>query len=227
MDTYNSDLTQTLKWLQNEAPNITQLITGFQSWRDVNTAQFWSNWQSSVFNLNTANAFGLKVWCIILGVSNDIVSFDNNKYPFAFGKKRQNFQAPSDSTLTNPNTIGGNFFGNNGKVSGLEEIRFLLKLRYAALVSNGRFIFINRMLNYILHEGANLQSPDDNIIVVDNTAAVTPAITDENYWEYRIGKNVTINGNAISDSLIAILNERDNGLVPSLAGVKYLFVQES
>lgn len=227
MDTYNADLTQTLKWLQNEAPNITQLITGFQSWRDINNTQFWSNWQSSVFNLNTANSFGLKVWCIILGVSNDIVSFDNNKYPFAFGKNRQNFQAPSDSTLTSPNKIGGNFFGNNGKVSGLEEIRFLLKLRYAALVSNGRFIFINRMLNYIFHEGANLQSPDDNIIVVDNTAAVTPAITDENYWEYRIGKNVKINGNAISDSLIAILNERDNGLVPSLAGVKYLFVQES
>lgn len=228
MDTYNSDMTQTLKWLQNNAPNITELIEGFQNWRDVNNTQFWSNWQSSVFNLQTANSFGLVVWCIILGVSNEVVSFNTSRYPFAFGAKRQNFQAPSDSTLTNPNKIGGNFFGSNGKVSGIEEIRFILKLRYAALVSNGRFVFINRMLNYIVNGGENKGSPDDNIVVIDNTAkSVDSPFTTENYWEYRIGKNVTINGSALSSTLIEILNNRDYGIAPSLAGVNYLFVQES
>lgn len=227
MDTYNGDLSQTLKWLQNEAPKITGIINDAQTWREKNTDQFFSNWQTSVFNLDTCNIFGIVVWCAILGVSNDIVDVTPIKYPFAFGKYRQNFQAPSDSTLTYPNTIGGNFFGNTNAVTGIEEARFLLKLRYAALVSNGRFIFINRMLNWIINKGDKLQSPDNNIIVVDKNANVTPAITDDNYWEYRIGKNVTLNGKALSGTLINVLNERSNGVVPCLAGVKYTFVQES
>lgn len=227
MEKYNSDLTQSLKWMQNEAPDIQAIIQGYQDWRVLNNENFWNNWYNSVFNIDTANNFGLVVWCIILGVSNDIVSFQQNRRAFAFGKNRQNFQADEDSGLDNPNLIGGNFFGSNGKVSGIEEIRFILKLKYASLVSNGKFIFINRMLNYIVNKGDKMGIPDDNIIVLNNTSVITPAITDQYYWEYRIGKNVTINGKQISSGLFEVLNDRDNGLVPSSAGVKYLFIQES
>lgn len=388
MDTYNADLDQTIKWVQGKAETIQTLITGYQTWLDNNNTLFWSNFYSSVFNLDTANTFGLKFWCIILGVPSSLVDLTPISNAFAFGVNRENFKyvagpfdkiqndnfqddllywnsdssqgvkgeitiisdntsgngsgkiaqfgipsisgdwdilsqsfpaLPDDYTFsyivkmssdyaisggdttnhriniydadtgtliasslygdgtattdwatyshtvtvptgtknirvdllsqlsagtmdiaefkfysaaaaapTNPEETGGNFFGTAGALTGIEEVRFLLKLRYAALVSNGNFVFINRMLNWIINKGDKKQSLDDNIVIVDSSALdISNPITENYYWEYRIGKNVTLGGNQISTKLLSILNERSYGCVPSVAGVPYLFVQES
>ncbi|HID8310974.1 TPA: DUF2612 domain-containing protein, partial [Pseudomonas aeruginosa] len=63
---YNSDIQQALKWLQNQAPGITGLVQRKAQWYDRFSRQFWVNWERDVFNLKTANPFGLMVWCIIL-----------------------------------------------------------------------------------------------------------------------------------------------------------------
>lgn len=394
MDKYNSDLLQAIKWLEVDAPNIQELVQGYQDWRTANTDTFWANWMSSAFSIDSANSFGLMVWCIILGVPSELVGLTPNNYAWAFGDYRKNYiyenisydeltngdfanegyawnqsttlpfnpalvsfeedtadnvggiatfsagtteagvvgnlyqtidvtpgatytiqciskfssdaevtsdstQSPlgwintkvkiSDSTsgktiLSNsinnseinddwattsatltipsgvtsinvelraalssgslevqsfkllreaesapahPDKVGGNFFGVAGALTGTEEVRFLLKLRYASLVSNGRFIYINRMLNWIINKGEKKQSPDDNIIVVDNTAtSVSNPVSEDYTWQYRIGKNVTLSGKQISSKLIKIMETREYGIAPSIAGVAYSVIQE-
>lgn len=235
---YNPDLTRSLKWMQNNAPNIQAIIQAKQTWYTKYNTGFWNNWEENVFNLQTANAFGLVVWCIILGLPLDLFVFDPITNAFAYGAQRGNFldggghiapiqftagtlqlQAngvtipsanwtlnattdgivfttppaegavltwtgtvkqqntnqtmivqqprkfgtgdgvmldfsliPSDSA--NYNQTGNNFYGGGSSVVGLlSEIRLACKLRYIALVSNGRQQWINQMLQYIFNDG--------------------------------------------------------------------------
>ena len=151
MPVWNGDILQALKWMHDAAPNTTSLITLKRDWYDKFNTQFWVDWQQFVFNLDTANNFGLMVWCIILGVPSQLFGLYPPDGAWAYGSDRQNFvgtgPAPYDSE-------GGNFYGG-GEFTLLtaEEIRWALKLRYAALVSNGRIEYINRMLNWIFNKG--------------------------------------------------------------------------
>lgn len=88
---YNPDLTRSLKWMQNNAPNIQAIIQAKQTWYTKYNTAFWSNWEENIFNLQTANAFGLVVWCIILGLPLDIFVFDPISNAFAYGAQRGNF----------------------------------------------------------------------------------------------------------------------------------------
>lgn len=91
MTPYDPDLTRSLKWMQNNAPNIQAIINAKQTWYTKYNAGFWSNWEDNIFNLETANAFGLVVWCIILGLPLDIFVFDPITNAFAYGAQRGNF----------------------------------------------------------------------------------------------------------------------------------------
>jgi hypothetical protein len=91
MTPYNPDLTRSLKWMQNNAPNIQAIIQAKQTWYTKYNEGFWSNWEENIFNLQTANAFGLVVWCIILGLPLDIFVFDPITNAFAYGAQRGNF----------------------------------------------------------------------------------------------------------------------------------------
>lgn len=91
MSPYNPDITRALKWMHNNAPNLQSIIQQKANWYQRYNAGFWSNWEANVFNLKTANAFGLVVWCIILGLPLDIFVFDPVTNAFAFGKQRGNF----------------------------------------------------------------------------------------------------------------------------------------
>jgi hypothetical protein len=91
MTPYNPDLTRSLKWMQNNAPNIQAIIQAKQTWYTKYNTGFWNNWEENIFNLETANAFGLVVWCIILGLPLDIFVFDPITNAFAYGAQRGNF----------------------------------------------------------------------------------------------------------------------------------------
>jgi hypothetical protein len=60
------DLEKALDWQRSKAPILKALIKKKQEWYEANFCEFWNNWTVDVFNLNTANEFGLSVWSIIL-----------------------------------------------------------------------------------------------------------------------------------------------------------------
>lgn len=91
MTPYSADLTRSLKWLQNNAPRITSLINQKADWYQLYLDQFWINWQRNVFDLRTANTFGLVIWCIILGIPLDLFDFEEISSPWAFGNQRGNY----------------------------------------------------------------------------------------------------------------------------------------
>jgi hypothetical protein len=91
MTPYNGDLTRALKWQQNNAPNIQSIVQQKANWYAKYQAGFWTNWQANIFDLATANSFGLVVWCIILGIPLDLFNFSPVTNAFAYGAQRGNY----------------------------------------------------------------------------------------------------------------------------------------
>lgn len=231
MDAYNGDIHQALKWLQNKAPNINSLIDQKARWYAQNQDQFWTNWENNVFDLSTANSFGIMVWCIILGVPSSLFGlYPDQPTSWAYGPDRQNFiYKGGDPSFVDPNTIGGNFFGGgNSTILNLQEARWILRLRYLALISNGNLSFTNYMLRWIFNGGESWDFASKRYFyVTDSTApaqtlTLTPPVTEDFHIEYRIGA-----GFVVSDQFINTLNLQEHGLVPVGAGVSYEVIKES
>lgn len=196
MQAYNTDQTQVLKWMHNQAPNLQSIITQKANWYNQYHDQFWTQWESDVFNLETASPFGLMVWCIILNVPASLFGLYPETNAWAFGKDRQNFvYSGSDPTLANPNLEGGNFYGSgDSTLVNLNEVRWALQLRYAALVSNGSLSFINKMLNWIFNNGEPWDFAAKNYIYCADltTFGTVPTIS-----------NVSLNGATVSGYVVS------------------------
>lgn len=139
---FTINLLQSILWQYNKAINLQEILVLKQVWYDQNQTQFWTNWYDNVFNLMTADIFGLSVWSFILNVPLYI-----NLFP-----------EPMDSQIfgfdTNPTSSGYyNFtrgcFSSQGTQLFLteEEQRLILRLRYYQLVSRGAIPEINKFLN--------------------------------------------------------------------------------
>lgn len=130
---------QSLLWQYNTAVNIQGLLQFKQDWYVANQTQFWDDWYRDVFNLATANEFGLFVWSIILGQP---IVFPNvadpNKINWGFGTYHKNFER-------------GNFASTSGFTYTLskETARIILQLRYFQLTTAGAIPEVNRMLAYV------------------------------------------------------------------------------
>lgn len=62
------DLKQGILWQYNDATNLLGLINSKQQWYNIYQSGFWGVWHEIVFNLQTADDFGLAIWSIILNV---------------------------------------------------------------------------------------------------------------------------------------------------------------
>lgn len=91
MTPYNTDLTRALKWMHNNAPKLQSIIQQKADWYSKYNTAFWTNWEANVFDIRTANAFGLVVWCIILGIPLDLFDFSPITNAFAYGAQRGNY----------------------------------------------------------------------------------------------------------------------------------------
>lgn len=147
---YSVNLLKAILWQYNESPNLISLITQKQEWYTQNQTDFWESWYTNVFDLQTANLFGLAVWSLILNVPL-FVPYEpepSDKPIWGF-----NEYDPSYPTLENSyvNFFGGNF-STRGDVTILteEEQRFLLRLRYYQLITRGEVWDINKFLNYLV-----------------------------------------------------------------------------
>lgn len=131
------DVLKVLLWNQNQATALQTLAEQKQAWYNEKQSQFWKDWERDVFNLDTANRFGLAVWSVVLGVdlsaSLDPSRLDKPTFGFGpYGKNfgRGNFGARASTTVTLTN----------------DQARLLLRLRYMQLVARPTVPYINRML---------------------------------------------------------------------------------
>jgi hypothetical protein len=132
---YELDLLQNITWQYDLAVNLVGLSQAKQDWYDKEWKGFWAGWESSVFNLRTANLFGIVVWALILDVPVSLVygSVVTDARPFGFAN-RSNFDT-------------ANFYGSSAASAlQLEEARKLLRIRYYAQTMNTTVSNINYML---------------------------------------------------------------------------------
>lgn len=132
---FSANLLRALLWRHNSAPNLTALVQNKQDFYDENTVDFWTDWYKDVFDLRTANEFGLGVWAIILGLS---ITVNNEPQPFntgwGFGEFRVNY-------------FGANFNNPTQDIPiSTEDARVLLRLRYYQLTANATVLDLNAMI---------------------------------------------------------------------------------
>jgi hypothetical protein len=81
---FSVDVLSALLWRHNEANVLQSLLQSKQNWYQQNHTQFWTDWCTNVFNLDTANEFGLSVWAQILGVPLQLIVPANTGPQFGF-----------------------------------------------------------------------------------------------------------------------------------------------
>lgn len=140
---FSVDLLRALLWQYNKAENLQKLLERKSAWYELNQSEFWEDWLRDVFDLRTANQFGLVVWGILLGLKLYV-----NTAP-----------QPEKPTLGFDNILytnfdNGNFSNTHGATYMLPVAtqRIALQLRYAQLTSSGTVPEINRILKFIFED---------------------------------------------------------------------------
>lgn len=141
---FTLDALKVIPWMSDQSPHLRSLLERYQEWYNANHSQFWTDWERDVFNLSTANEFGLNVWSIILDIPLYIaVEASPATYPaWGFGPFGRNFD-------------NGNFARDAAGTQALtlDQKRQLLKLRMWQLVSDGTTVDINKALLDVFGSG--------------------------------------------------------------------------
>lgn len=141
---YSVAILSALLWEYNDADVLQELLQSKQDWYDVNQTAFWTDWYTDVFNLETANAFGLAVWAIILGLPLDLADVDTEALVFGFGSETPG----QDNGFVNfDNGILGTHSGEFDLT--VEQQRIVLLLRYFQLTNRAAIPEANKVLKYV------------------------------------------------------------------------------
>ena len=129
---FSLNLLRAMLWQYNDAPRLESLVSQKQAWFDVENRDFWNAWISDVFDLRTANDFGLSVWAIILDMPLHVAGDDPDAERVIWG-----------FSIDDENFTNGNFEGLSGLPLNTEQVRLILRLRYFQLVTRGTVPEIN------------------------------------------------------------------------------------
>jgi hypothetical protein len=186
-----SPILQSLLWQYSSTKALATLVTQKQNWYTEWDDGFWVSWIDDVFNLVTADNFGLSVWCILLQVPNFLNSggtIDNseiwgfNEYvppgtPPTLLNTYQNFGG-SDGT------IGANFSASaDSTILTTEQLRWLLRMKYLYLVSRGSIPQSNYNFNWLMKSSVFLGAfsatapVSDPVILMGTTTLSSKIIT--------------------------------------------------
>lgn len=125
-----------LLWQHDNAPRLKALVSLKAAWYRRNHTAFWNDWIRDVFDIRTANEFGLAVWGRILGVSLGVtVESSKDKDAFGFGVNHQNFGHGNFARAT-----------AGEQVLTLEQKRLVIRLRYMQLISRGTIPEVNAFM---------------------------------------------------------------------------------
>lgn len=153
---FSVNLLRAILWQYNNAQKTQALLQSKQAWYDANQTLFWDNWITDVFDLRTANDFGLVVWAIILGFPLAYITGSvSGAPPFGFGSE-------TATPNTNQNFYNSNFGSNSSVVISLtrDQKRLLLQLRYRQLTSRGTIPEINNILTTLLGQYGRMYALD-------------------------------------------------------------------
>lgn len=143
---YSVDLLQAILWHYNDASNIIGLLEQKQTFYSTAQQTFWEDWTRDVFDLRTANEFGLSVWSNILDIpffsSTEISPTDYQAWGFDTG----------DDTAPITNFNNGNFATSLSGFINLDvsQRRLLLRLRYFQLTTTATVPEINEFARTLL-----------------------------------------------------------------------------
>lgn len=150
---FSVDILSALLWRHDQATSLQALLQAKQDWYAANHTQFWEDWITNVFNIDTANEFGLSVWAQILGVPLNLIVSPNTGPQWGFG--------PASNGRFNFNN--GNFGTSQAGVSlTLDQKRILLKLRYFKLITRCTVPEINERMKAILGQYGSVYVLDGN-----------------------------------------------------------------
>lgn len=132
---FSVDLLKAILWQYDGATNLKELLVEKAAWYEQNQSQFWTDWIRDVFDLRTANDFGLAVWSIILNQPLFVSKGPDDKPTWGFGEFYVNFTR-------------GNFSSQSGSSHklGTEAARVLLRLRWYQIIGTSTPPAINRAL---------------------------------------------------------------------------------
>jgi hypothetical protein len=132
---FDVDVLAALLWQYNQAPTLQSLLEQKKAWYEENQTAFWTSWYDNVFNLDTADQFGLSVWAIILDIPIIVVTQPpTNVVGFGWGPLHKNF-------------THGNFRAVNGAQElTVEQSRTVLKMRYFQITTRGTVPEINQFM---------------------------------------------------------------------------------
>lgn len=154
------DVLGALLWQDNDAVNLSGLLNAKQAWYQENHCDFWNDWVVNVFDLNTANEFGLRVWSEILNV------------PLFASTERSPNEFPAWG-FGDINFTHGNFAtdDNSAFLLTLEERRIVLKMRFFSLVTSGALTQVNSFMASIFGVG-NFYMIDNNDMTITYTNTI-------------------------------------------------------
>lgn len=157
---FSVDLLRAVLWQYNDAARLQSLFAQKSGWYSEAQAGFWTDWTRDVFDLTTANEFGLSVWGVILNV------------PLSYGLPGTGARAVWGFGDFNQNFENGNFGRDAAGVAGLtlDQKRLVLRLRYYQLISDGTVPHINFVLREIFGMGKVLDQYDMTATYVFETA---------------------------------------------------------
>lgn len=136
---YNVDLLRAILWQYEDSDRLKMIIQSKQDWVNRAHSKFWSDWYRDVFNIDTANAFGLGIWGRILNISLGVSEQPQpGKISFGFGSNHTNFN-------------NGNFgvLSSGTQSLSLEQQRLVIRMRYFQLTCRPTIPEINEFLSYL------------------------------------------------------------------------------
>jgi hypothetical protein len=140
---FSKDVSNAILWQYDKSENLKQVLDIIEVNFKEEYQDFWEDWIDDVFNLKTANAFGISVWQIILNLNLGSDPTDTSgQSVFGFGQFNKNFN-------------NGNFALNTGDSLNLtlEEKRLALLLRFLTLSYSPNIPNINFILKEIFSTG--------------------------------------------------------------------------
>lgn len=160
---FSVDLMRSILWQYEGAPNAIALARNDQAFINIQHTEFWEDWITDVFDLTTANNFGLAVWARILDLPITISESRNVEDVWGFGVHNQNFNN------------GGFGIGLDSDILlDTESARQLLRLRWVQLTMRPTVPNINRALNDIFGPGVVEVIDDYDMLYATYFFQVTP-----------------------------------------------------
>jgi len=149
---YDIDITKVLLWQYNHAANLEKLVINKNIWTALFGTLFWDDWFFIVFDLRTADLFGLTIWSIILDLPLFVPVTSEPPVGVPVWGYNKIITPPPPPDLEN-SYLNYNWSNLAGAlvvpVLTQEEQRTALRLRYYQLVSRGAVTEVNVFLNYL------------------------------------------------------------------------------